>query len=122
MRPPAVRNRHRPIDQRPNAIWPFFAATYTAAWLIWMPAVIPRGDGPSLALVVLGAFVPSTMDVVLTSGYLVSYAAALFLVDAVIVAIWRPWRIPPSSTVSTPHEPASQALGPPTGEPSARWT
>jgi membrane protease YdiL (CAAX protease family) len=47
-------------------VWGFFAATYAASWLIWLPAIVWRGDEPNLLLVVLGAFVPSTMGIVFT--------------------------------------------------------
>lgn len=47
-------------------VWGFFAATYAAAWLIWLPAILLRGEQPTLLLVVLGAFMPSVMGIVFT--------------------------------------------------------
>jgi membrane protease YdiL (CAAX protease family) len=47
-------------------VWGFFAAVYAISWLIWLPAILWRGEGPNLLLVVLGAFVPSTMGIVFT--------------------------------------------------------
>ncbi|MFQ5812325.1 MAG: type II CAAX prenyl endopeptidase Rce1 family protein [Anaerolineae bacterium] len=47
-------------------VWGFFAATYAVAWLIWLPAILSRGDEPNLLFVVLGAFVPSTMGIAFT--------------------------------------------------------
>jgi membrane protease YdiL (CAAX protease family) len=45
-------------------VWGFFAATYVGAWLIWLPAILARDEQPNLLLVVLGAFVPSTVGIV----------------------------------------------------------
>jgi membrane protease YdiL (CAAX protease family) len=47
-------------------VWGFFAATYAASWLIWLPAVVLQSEPPNLALIALGAFVPSTMGIVFT--------------------------------------------------------
>lgn len=47
-------------------VWGFFAATYAAAWLLWLPAILLRGEQPTLLLVVLGAFMPSVMGIVFT--------------------------------------------------------
>ena len=45
-------------------VWGFFAATYAVAWLIWLPAIVSQSEQPNLALIALGAFVPSTMGIV----------------------------------------------------------
>jgi membrane protease YdiL (CAAX protease family) len=47
-------------------VWGFFAATYVVSWLIWLPAILQPGQEPNLALLVLGAFAPSTMGIVFT--------------------------------------------------------
>lgn len=47
-------------------VWTFFAATYVASWLIWLPPIVWQGEEPNLLLVVLGAFVPSLMGIVFT--------------------------------------------------------
>jgi membrane protease YdiL (CAAX protease family) len=44
----------------------FFAATYALSWLIWLPAVLWRGEHPNLFLVMLGACVPSAMGILFT--------------------------------------------------------
>jgi membrane protease YdiL (CAAX protease family) len=47
-------------------VWGFFAATYAASWLVWIAAILWRGEQPHLLLVVLGACVPSLMGIVFT--------------------------------------------------------
>jgi membrane protease YdiL (CAAX protease family) len=47
-------------------VWGYFAATYALGWLIWLVAILLPTDSPRLGLVVLGAFVPSTMGVLFT--------------------------------------------------------
>jgi membrane protease YdiL (CAAX protease family) len=44
-------------------VWGFFAATYAASWLIWLPSILAQNDQPNLALIALGAFVPSAMGI-----------------------------------------------------------
>ncbi|MGD8398011.1 MAG: type II CAAX endopeptidase family protein, partial [Anaerolineae bacterium] len=48
------------------SVWGFFGATYALSWLIWLPAIVWRGEAPNLLLVVLGAFVPSLMGILFT--------------------------------------------------------
>ena len=48
------------------AVWVFFLATFAVSWLIWVSAIVSTRDTPNLALVVIGAFVPSAMGVVFT--------------------------------------------------------
>jgi membrane protease YdiL (CAAX protease family) len=48
------------------SVWGFFAATYAASWLIWLPSVVWRGDQPIMPLIALGAFVPSVMGIAFT--------------------------------------------------------
>jgi membrane protease YdiL (CAAX protease family) len=47
-------------------VWGFFAATYAAAWLLWLPAILQQSEQPNLLLVVLGAFAPSVMGIIFT--------------------------------------------------------
>jgi membrane protease YdiL (CAAX protease family) len=44
-------------------VWGFFAATYAVSWLIWLPSILAQSEHPNLALIALGAFVPSTMGI-----------------------------------------------------------
>ncbi len=56
----------RPSAPKWANVWGFFAATYAVAWLIWLPAILWRGEQPNLLLVVLGACVPSAMGIAFT--------------------------------------------------------
>lgn len=47
-------------------VWGFMAATYAVSWLIWLPSIVWRSEQPNLALIALGAFVPSTLGIVFT--------------------------------------------------------
>lgn len=58
-----MEKAHRP---RWANVWGFFTATYALAWLIWLLAILWGGEEPPLALVVLGAFAPSTMGILFT--------------------------------------------------------
>lgn len=58
-----MQERTRP---RWASVWGFFGATYALSWLIWLPAIMWRGDEPNLLLVVLGASVPSGMGILFT--------------------------------------------------------
>ena len=45
------------------SVWGFFAATYAVSWLIWLPSVASQSEQPNLALIALGAFVPSALGI-----------------------------------------------------------
>jgi membrane protease YdiL (CAAX protease family) len=57
---------HRPTAPKWANVWGFFAATYAVAWVIWLPAVLWRGEQPKLLLVALGACAPSAMGILFT--------------------------------------------------------